>query len=392
MDNSSFPNPFGNLTVEDPQIDIAMTILKVALLTPIIICGVIGNLLVCISVFKFRNLRIVANYFIVSLAVADLAVSSVVMPLGLYQEVVGGLWYLGPIICDVWVSMDVLTCTSSIWNLCVISVDRFLAITRPIQYAIKRTPMMSLITILSTWGLSFLISIPALVLVGGYDAMASHECQLNISPIFQVGSSCLSFYVPCFVLLIVYYKIFRSVQKLGRRKPGGSMKYRKGPAYKNGVGAGKTTLVTKFVNEKTENFATLCDKQEQSSSGEVEKQHDRKSHEASSGERTESRTKRISVARERKATSVLSIVVTVFICCWLPFFITNVVIGLCPHCEITHATYATVTWLGWVNSAANPVIYTIFNRDFRNAFKRLIFCCASDSYKRRQYLSTLTNY
>ncbi|XP_038071155.1 putative tyramine receptor 2 [Patiria miniata] len=388
MENITLPGD-GNFTVDVAEPDIGLTILKITLLTPIIICGIIGNLLVCISVFKFRNLRIVANYFIVSLAIADLAVSSVVMPLGLYQEVVAGQWYLGPIICDVWVSMDVLTCTSSIWNLCVISVDRFLAITRPIQYAIKRTPIMSLITIISAWGLSFLISIPALVLVGGYDAMASDECQLNVSPIFQVGSSCLSFYVPCFVLLIVYYKIFRSVQKLGRRKPG-SVKYRKGPAYKNGVGAGKTTLVTKFVNEKTENFATLCDKQEPSS-GETEKpSHDRKAHEAH--DKPESRTKRISVARERKATSVLAIVVTVFICCWLPFFITNVVIGLCPSCNITHTTFATVTWLGWVNSAANPVIYTIFNREFRNAFKRLLFCCASDSYMRRQYLSTLTNY
>ena len=116
--------------------DVAMTILKVTLLTPIIICGVIGNLLVCISVFKFRNLRIVANYFIVSLAVADLAVCSVVMPLGLYQEVVGGLWYLGPIICDVWVTMDVLTCTSSIWNLCLISVEPLLGhhTPNPVRY------------------------------------------------------------------------------------------------------------------------------------------------------------------------------------------------------------------------------------------------------------------
>lgn len=128
----------------------------------IIICGLIicvtilGNVLVCTAVAIVKKLRTPSNLLIVSLAVSDLLVASLVMPLALVYEV-KGRWIFGQQICDVWTSLDVFLCTSSILNLCMISIDRYFVITRPFQYAMKRTPARISLMIFAVWLLSALI-------------------------------------------------------------------------------------------------------------------------------------------------------------------------------------------------------------------------------------------
>jgi 5-hydroxytryptamine receptor 7 len=73
-----------------------------------------------------------------------------------------GKWIFNLALCDGWTSLDVLLCTASILNLCMISVDRYLVITRPFQYAVKRTPARMAAMILAVWVASALISIPPL--------------------------------------------------------------------------------------------------------------------------------------------------------------------------------------------------------------------------------------
>ncbi|KAJ8026001.1 Alpha-2A adrenergic receptor [Holothuria leucospilota] len=368
------------LQEDHQEISVLFLIFKIVILGSLIVCGVVGNTLVVISVFKFRTLRIVANYFIVSLAAADLMVSFLVMPMALHQEITQGHWKLGAGICDLWVAVDVLTCTSSIWNLCSISVDRFLAINHPIQYAIRRTPTMAAIVIISMWLFCFMISIPALVAVGGFDeSKGQGECALNVSPIFQISSSMLSFYFPCFILLFVYYKIYRSVQALSKRRPGEKVPDKKRVLRENASKVETLTTKVDTMASHVDQMDTLKVHTQPNGSGsscmselphtEATSQQPTKSISKRTGHQT---TKRISVAKERRATSVLAIVVTVFICCWLPFFITNVLIGI--GCNITFQTFNAVTWLGWANSAANPLIYTIFNREFRHAFRKILTC------------------
>ncbi|CAG5118608.1 unnamed protein product, partial [Candidula unifasciata] len=84
---------------------------------------VFGNILVVMSVIKEKSLKTVTNYFICSLAVADIMVAVVVMPFAVYMEVMKYRWLLHDGLCDAWVASDVLGCTASILNLTAICVD-----------------------------------------------------------------------------------------------------------------------------------------------------------------------------------------------------------------------------------------------------------------------------
>lgn len=118
----------------------------------------VGNLLVCLSVCLVRKLRRAPNFLLVSLAVSDLCVALLVEPLALHYELVGE-WRLGRAACDMWVAADVTCCTASILNLCMISVDRYLAITKPLTYGVRRRSRRTYLSIAGTWAMSALVSL-----------------------------------------------------------------------------------------------------------------------------------------------------------------------------------------------------------------------------------------
>lgn len=86
--------------------------------------------------------------------------------------------------------------------------------------------------------------------------------------------------------------------------------------------------------------------------------------------------RKLAKARERRATLILGLIMAAFICSWLPFFTFYVVRALCQWCRenVPPRLEAFIFWAGYCNSAINPIIYTIFNRDFRKAFRKLLLC------------------
>ena len=88
--------------------------------------------------------------------------------------------------------------------------------------------------------------------------------------------------------------------------------------------------------------------------------------------------KKIDIKRERKAIKTLGVVMGCFILCWLPYFIEETVCGVF-HLTINEKLFSVLTWLGYLNSMLNPVIYTIFAPDFRQAFGKILF----RNYRRR---------
>ncbi|KAG9335487.1 hypothetical protein JZ751_004616 [Albula glossodonta] len=79
------------------------------------------------------------------------------------------------------------------------------------------------------------------------------------------------------------------------------------------------------------------------------------------------------VNREKRFTFVLAVVIGVFVVCWFPFFFSYSLKAVCPEaCAIPEPLFKFFFWIGYCNSSLNPLIYTIFNKDFRRAFKKIL--------------------
>lgn len=147
-----------NLSIIDESRNITLIALKGVIMISIIVTALLGNALVIASVRRHRKLRVPTNRYVVSLAMADLLVAMCAMTFNASVELSGGKWLLGSIMCDVWNSMDVYFSTASILHLCCISVDRYYAIVRPLEYpAIMRTVTVTAM-LSSAWTLPALIS------------------------------------------------------------------------------------------------------------------------------------------------------------------------------------------------------------------------------------------
>lgn len=83
---------------------------------------------------------------------------------------------------------------------------------------------------------------------------------------------------------------------------------------------------------------------------------------------------KISLSKERRAARTLGIIMGVFILSWVPFFLLYIITPFCPTCCPSDQLFDFLTWLGYSNSMVNPFIYTIFNLDFRRAFRRRLTC------------------
>ncbi|XP_048396817.1 D(3) dopamine receptor [Stegostoma tigrinum] len=375
------------------------------LFSPLIFAIIFGNVLVCLAVLREKSLQTTTNYLVVSLAVADLLVAILVMPWVVYLEVVGD-WSFSRTSCNIFVTLDVMMCTASILNLCAISIDRYTAVVMPIQYNTNYSSRRRVtIMITAVWIMSFAVSCPLLF---GFNTTDDPSLCSISNPDFVVYSSIVSFYLPFFVTLSVYVRIYIVLKK--RRKRITSRQNSINMATESGM----------QTQERIENFprslhAFAClrfNKQRGLSSNNkllapVEvanycsmshatfaktdngiEESERKSmctikhasevKKLSSGKTTTSLRpvlkRRNLQMRERKATRMLVIVLGIFLVCWLPFFITHILKIHCKQCHVSTELYSATTWLGYVNSAVNPIIYTTFNTEFRRAFLRILAC------------------
>nr|BBB06694.1 dopamine receptor D2 [Meleagris gallopavo] len=401
------------------------------LLTLLIFVIVFGNVLVCMAVSREKALQTTTNYLIVSLAVADLLVATLVMPWVVYLEVVGE-WRFSRIHCDIFVTLDVMMCTASILNLCAISIDRYTAVAMPMLYNTRYSSKRRVTVMIAVvWVLSFAISSPILF---GLNKADERECIIA-NPAFVVYSSVVSFYVPFIVTLLVYVQIYMVLRRRRKRvttkrsshgldsdthaplkdkcthpedvklctvivKSNGSFQVNK----RKVEAESHIEMEMEMVSSTSPPERTIAKAAAPSnhqlvvpvassrctldSPGKVEKNghakenlHTAKVFEIQSMPNGKTRStllkamnrRKLSQQKEKKATQMLAIVLSVFIICWLPFFITHILNMHCD-CNIPPAMYSAFTWLGYVNSAVNPIIYTTFNIEFRKAFMKILHC------------------
>lgn len=449
-------------------------ILTSILLSVIMFVIVFGNLLVVLAIFTDKTLKTTQNWFIASLAVADFLLGLVIMPFSLANEMMG-YWYFGKVWCDLWKAIDVLLCTASILSICLISLDRYWSITRAITYSRNRTPKRAALMIAAVWFLSAIICVPPLI--GWKNPLPVSEyplCLLSDDIGYVLYSTMGSFYIPCVIMVFVYFKIFRAARKLARKnikKNNKQIKIEikddmntefpsinnestsqnsrinpevervsvlKRPALEsvkeaegtsgaecdinnenrtgencelgsskasdtseheepyNAREANTTRRQGSVISEKSRTSidSQLCESPTHKSEGHLFKSDSRRismqkisekfskkrqrsnGNKSSKGWRTatlrehERQKRKIAKARERRATIVLGLVMAAFILCWCPFFTLYIITSFC-YC-VGEIVFTVVFWAGYCNSALNPIIYTVFNRDFRHAFHKIL--------------------
>nr|XP_017030058.1 dopamine D2-like receptor [Drosophila kikkawai] len=175
-----------------------------------------GNILVILSVCRERSLQTVTNYFIVSLAIADLLVAVVVMPFAVYF-LVNGAWALPDVVCDFYIAMDVICSTSSIFNLVAISIDRYIAVTQPIKYAKHKNSRRVCLTILLVWAISAAIGSPIVLGLNNTPNREPDVCAFYNAD-FILYSSLSSFYIPCIIMVFLYWNIFKALRSRARKQ------------------------------------------------------------------------------------------------------------------------------------------------------------------------------
>nr|XP_044987568.1 D(4) dopamine receptor isoform X2 [Jaculus jaculus] len=360
-----------------------------ALVGGVLLIGTVlaGNSLVCISVASERALQTPTNYFIVSLAAADLLLAVLVLPLYVYSEVQGGAWLLSPRLCDALMAMDVMLCTASIFNLCAISVDRFVAVTVPLRY--NQQGRRQLLLIAATWLLSAAVAAPVLCGLNDVQGRNPAVCRLEDRD-YVVYSSVCSFFLPCPIMLLLYWATFRSLRRWGAarrtklhgrapRRPSGPGMLAPDPA--RGPCGPDCPLPAPDLPQNPRGLGMPAPDLAQGPCGLDCPLPAPGLPQSPSGPgpppAPSTRRRRAKITgRERKAMRVLPVVVGAFLVCWTPFFVVHITRALCPSCFVPPRLVSAVTWLGYVNSALNPIIYTVFNAEFRTVFRKALrLCC-----------------
>lgn len=318
--------PSGDLEVCEESTK-PLFILYTVFLVLIMLATIFGNLLVISAVYLYHRLRRMTNFFIISLAVSDLCVALGHLPLRIDTSVHNNHWCFDKeegdfTTCAYWVVMDTVFSSASMCNLVIISIDRFLAITKPFEYQSRMTKRVGFSLIAFVWVYAMLWGVLSLVnWEGGSQSnikvrtIGRRSCAKN-DKIYYTTAMAVAFFLPLLIVIVTYSCVFRVA----------------------------------FTQAKA--VASL---------------------DPNKGKRR--------ILRELKATKTISVVIGVFIVCWLPAFILIVMSHWCSACfesfqkSPTLAQVVTIPFISVLpvmNSSLNPLIYTVFNKEFRAAFSRML--------------------
>ena len=296
----------------------------ILLLVPVL--TILGNFVTILAVLTHRKLRTKTNAFIVSLAIADMCVSLLVMPFGIYQQLNGKVWQLGDTVCRLSSSFDVMMCTVSIFHLSSLAIDRYLAICRPFLHE-RLTVRVIVGMLVFCWVTPVFISFPPIM--NGWNKLGIEDylscafppeaevCVFIVNIPFAIVCSLIAFYVPVVFMGVCNVQIYMA------------------------------------ANKQAQQIRSL--------------------EAAGNHSQMMSHHKRKKFHHEAKAAKTLGIIMGCFSVCWFPFFIMNIIDPIVGY-RIPYIPWMVALWLGYINSMMNPVLYFFFNRHFNYAYRRLLNC------------------
>ncbi|XP_014245551.1 adenosine receptor A3 [Cimex lectularius] len=317
----------GNRTLaDDMRMNTVYTICEVS----VGCLAVVGNTLVILAFKREKRLRRLTNYYIVSLAIADLLVGLLGIPCALLSKV--GLpkqLYL----CLTTLSLLVLLCTISIFSLVAVSVDRYWAILYPMAYARNVTSKTAIYIICLCWVLGTIVGF--LPLLGWNNGMAIDSPQCHFTEVmdynFLVFLYLATIVFPALLMAAFYAHIYSVVLKQLRQM-----------VTINGMTGGGSMLRVLGAARK----------------------------------------------RDVKATKNLSIIVLFFVLCWFPLYTINFIQAFCPMCQVPELATNSCIILSHLNSAGNPLLYAYHLTDFRTALRSLLTCAPVEQQHRPHLINS----
>ncbi|XP_042273106.1 histamine H3 receptor [Thunnus maccoyii] len=398
-------NSSGNLT---PAVSEAGTVLPgylvvilSVLMVTLVVVVVAGNALVIMAFIVDKTLRNQSNYFFLNLAISDFLVGAFCIPVYIPYNLTGR-WMLGKGLCKVWLVVDYLLCTASVFNIVLISYDRFLSVTRAVKYRAQRNmTRQAVFKMVAVWALAFLLYGPAIIFwetIVGVSVVPAHECyaEFYFTWYFLLSASTFEFFTPfvsvAFFNLSIYLNIHRRNKSGNTGAEDNAKMQRNSKIYREGGGGGWSVFFVKTrkvsSSEPTAISAVIEDDDilSPSSSGDPNNSHIFTQREKFSPSRNNSRlfqptascmapgrrTQGSRLSRDKKIAKSLAIIVCIFGICWAPYTLLMIIRAACSGKCVANYWYEMTFWLLWLNSAINPFLYPLCHSSFRRAFSKIL--------------------
>ncbi|XP_058478611.1 trace amine-associated receptor 13c-like [Solea solea] len=309
LDRADFCFPQLNNSCKKPSQPYTEAMLIYTLLSIISLVTVALNLLVIISISHFRQLHTPTNLLLLSLAVSDLFVGFLLMPVEIIY--IEACWLLGDIVCTLYYIIDYIITSASVASMVLISLDRYIAICDPLRYPDKVTKKKVQLCVCLCWLCSIFYRIFLLIddlKHPGKSIACLGECVVVISYVAGLVDFIFTFAIPITIIIVLYMRVF--------------------------------VVALSHARAIRSHIATISTQR----SGTVKK-------------------------TELKAAMTLGIVVIVFLICFCPYYYP-IMVG--EDTSVDASSAAVEIWLAHFNSCLNPVIYAFFYPWFRNCIKRIV--------------------
>ncbi|XP_028391610.1 octopamine receptor beta-3R-like [Dendronephthya gigantea] len=334
--NNSCPGNAGAMPPNQSQTYVITSTVLLSVLIPAII---IGNGLVILAFGTTRRLRTTTNYFVVSLAFADIMVGLLSLPIFTVVIYKNTQWFIdNPDMNNLWKAVDMITSIASITNLMYISIDRYVCIQYPLRYYGMVTRKKVIVMIIVSW------------MYGALNFTLIQATYRRRMPRLDVNLAVtiLAFIIPLLVILVMYGKVGKIALNHRVRIMAIDQEQRAAQGYQN------------------------SSPNDQESSRENGQDTDK------DGRRTSHKNKRIiSLLAELKATRTLAVVVGAFVLCFIGYFVILLHTTICLSwrslkCKPARTeVVVAMQWIKYFNSSLNPLIYSVMNGEMRRAMKRL---------------------